>query len=253
MFRLVKPYLDLIWPNEHDKNSDNEFYGEIKKELKYFSEQYSKLIDNEVVDYNTRARRFAHIYKYGPRNVAAIQHALSKIKDEVIGMDNINVLSVGGGAGLDIIAINSLSGTSVTKHICLDKNSWNDEYDILCDEQEIANRSFIKCNICEFDQDISDINLVVFLYSLGELTDYDGACAKITDICGRIDGKKYILVIDCNFTKTLSYVEHINKIANKIYEDTINTQRLLDEKTDLGVYYTILDNIAIHSDTKIVI
>jgi hypothetical protein len=87
-----------LYPNTVD--------SEIEKTIAEFKTVFSKMPEQEKVNYETNLANFVYIYRYFPFRCSGLSDILNKAKlPKKITSEKVNVMSLGGGPGTEVVSI----------------------------------------------------------------------------------------------------------------------------------------------------
>jgi|GEM_PF-5209800 len=249
MFSYIKAILDGIAnPEKFDFNSK---CGEISTALDKFASDFKNLSSPKtVINYQTIVEHFAYIYRYGARDAALMSIVVRKIRNKLKVKGTLNILSVGGGAGIDLLGLYDCK--MGIKHTCLDKNDWRDEYDVVKeiidgkrakDELTAVEYTYVKKDINDINiKELVDFNLFIFLYSASEFDSKDGLA--FLEKIKNTKTKKIVVLVDNDAANLIGWF--VNNMPGKkdlLTKNTAGCNLAIGEKTNLGNYYVELTKL----------
>mgnify|MGYP001262309062 CR=1 FL=1 len=255
-FQLIKSVLDEIYVQI--PGSDEEKDQLITKKIDYLYDRYRNLLEQqEPINYQDAATRFAYIYKYVPFHANIMYNVIkgSKELQALFTREKLRITCLGGGPGSDLLGIlkycEEADRYPNITFTLLDSvegwaESWEDVGDKLSGNIRI-NSVFQRLNVTQPDSWASkakylNANIFTMMYFASEVYSAPGQAVDFfNNLFSHIPSDSYVVFIDNNSTDFINYFEQFipsngNFVVNR-QKTKMGIQDASEEKTDLGKYY----------------
>jgi len=265
-FQLVKEVLDELYesmPGASEEEKDKN----IRRGLRYLEAKYIGLARGEIINYAHPAIQFAYIYKYLTSHVNLVYQIIaSSDLAEMFEQKRINITSVGGGPGSDILGIlkyiltanqepslrcTILDRKTVWEHSCnifIEKLNPNIQFTNIFQTFDVVDSRTWATTARYLNSD-----LFIMSYFMSEIDSLRvGAEPFFAHLFGNAKAGSLFLYIDnnsshfYNWFDSLASAHHLEVLRSG--EGRMGITDYSEEKTDLGKYYEKFDSPKIRSD-----
>lgn len=230
MIQFMRDKMDEIY---------NDFKDNLAKEDKYCKLKQFKFNSSNIPDYNEEIIQQYYLLRYIPAYLVEYYKIYEDALNKEFLDDKLNVLSVGCGAGIDLVAAHYVMKSSKNniklRYTGLDIVNWNYWED--CDEEAY----FIKDNICNLSKlDEEEYNVIIFPKSIGEFSvdEFNNlkSCISNTNFIS----DKIMIIASMRNTRVFSDIDRvkgiINEIKNKGYTSLDNVNQYTYCKKKINGY-----------------
>lgn len=133
VIQLLKPVLDDAY--ERIEGSEKEKDAAINKAIAYFVREYKDLRDGDDIDYSPAAHRYAYLLRYVTAHANIVVEIVERSEElqELFDRDELEVASIGGGPGSEVVALTKYAAehkkkTTLNFHLYDCDNAWADTW-----------------------------------------------------------------------------------------------------------------------------